>query len=216
MQLLTLEQFIHLCDTATVVTTERGQPKVLESTQGEMIKVFYRRKGWSSSHLWPHAKRFVRNAQALQTRAISASKVHAIYSCPTKQCHVVIYPKVTGEQLRECLSSHTQLLPKFAQFLAQLHGKGVFFRGIHLGNVLYDAKLQELHLIDFADLKVFKHPLSLHHRARNLAHLFKNKEDKPIFLSFGLEDFLADYGQAAGLAKWQQRMMIWWVMRKKL
>ncbi|MNG15628.1 hypothetical protein D3C84_994720 [compost metagenome] len=64
----------------------------------------------------------------------------------------------------------TSLLPPLAAFIQQLHQRGIYFRSLHLGNVLL---LPDGHhgLIDILDLQCKTRPLNAWLIQRNFQHL---------------------------------------------
>jgi RIO-like serine/threonine protein kinase len=62
------------------------------------------------------------------------------------------------------------LLPSFAAFIRSLHERGIYFRSLHLGNVLLLPD-GDFGLIDFLDIRFRRPPLGKRLVRRNLAHL---------------------------------------------
>ncbi|HZJ92281.1 MAG TPA: toluene tolerance protein, partial [Thiopseudomonas sp.] len=54
---------------------------------------------------------------------------------------------------------------------------GVYFRSIHLGNVVLTPEC-ELGLIDISDMKIFRRPLSKWQRKRNFEHMVRDERDR--------------------------------------
>ena len=61
-------------------------------------------------------------------------------------------------------------LPGLAAFMRRLHGAGIYFRSLHLGNVVL-TPAGEYGLIDFLDMKTYSKPLSAWQVSRNFRHL---------------------------------------------
>jgi hypothetical protein len=173
-------------------------PKVILMPNGDYIKVFNPKSGFTKRHFFPKYKTFIKNAQRLNQIGIPCVEIKEVFLTENKS-YAVRYKPLEGTDLRTLAQRdpHTTLL-EFIPFLVSLHEKGIYFRGIHLANVL---KLNDgsYGLIDRADLYFKRPPLSIFTRARNLAHLIKNKDDKPFYQQFDIEKFVEGYLKKAGI-----------------
>ncbi len=204
MQKMSALEYKALCESAVVLADCKYGPKILQTADNKIVKIFYpRKKKFSSSKLRPHAQRFSRNSRRLAQLHIPAVHVEQTFSCPEENIHLVIYPKVPGEEVRHLVSaSNPVILTELATYIAQLHYQGIFFRGIHLGNVLRNDEAQ-FYLIDIADLKVRHKPLNIWHRIRNLRHMIFYDTDIAAFKNYGIEKFIDNYLSVAKLSKHQ-------------
>ncbi|MCB1645146.1 MAG: hypothetical protein KDI36_06815, partial [Pseudomonadales bacterium] len=115
----------------------------------------------------------------------------------------LFYPQLPGLDFRQlCSEGQVRLLEPLATQLAGLHHKGIYFRAIHLGNLLHQES-EGLALLDISDLYVRNRPLRLLLRARNILHLIRARQDRQYFESFGPDRFIAEYLQASGLSAWR-------------
>ncbi|MGO4610372.1 lipopolysaccharide kinase InaA family protein, partial [Variovorax sp. 2RAF20] len=95
----------------------------------------------------------------------------------------VHYSPLPGSTLRQVLQGITApavrqaLVERFGKFMAQLHEQGVYFRSLHLGNVLV-LDDGEFGLIDLADMRIYPSSLSLSLRKRNLRHMQRYAVDR--------------------------------------
>ena len=115
---------------------------------------------------------------------------------PHIQRTAVHYIPVAGDTLRaltKAMDDPVPLLTNFAKFLAELHHKGVYFRSIHIGNVVVTEN-NEFALIDIADLKVFPKSLSIRQRNRNMKHLLRPPEDNFILIP-NIDAIISSYHQ---------------------
>ena len=64
-----------------------------------------------------------------------------------------------------------------AHFLHSIHRKGVYFRSIHLGNIIHLGH-SKFGLIDFTDVTFYRSPISLKRRAHNIHFIYKYQEDR--------------------------------------
>jgi len=79
-------------------------------------------------------------------------------------------------QLAGAADDRAKLIKSFGTFMAKLHEQGVYFRSLHLANVLV-LENGEFGLIDLADLRVYPSSLRKSLRQRNLRHMQRYAED---------------------------------------
>ena len=187
MEILTEQAFEEICRQAKVLVMSKDLPKVLETPEGKMIKLFINRKKIISKNLfWPSAKRFVRNARRLAEKDIPSIHIEKIAYCPSLKRYVVIYPKIQGQEVRRlALQGENESLLIIAQYIAVLHDKGIFFRAIHLGNIILNDTT--VSIMDMVDLKIVKKSLGVSYRVRNIFHILKNKVDFESYKKFGVQ-----------------------------
>lgn len=206
MKTISEQDFWAFCHQATVLVQYKALPKVLVTPEGQIIKVFVRRRTFSKNSLWPQVRRFANNAQRLASRGIPSIEPPVLYHCPELRIHLAIYPKIEGQEIRQIIrEGNIAILNEIAAFIATLHHQGIFFRGLHLGNLLKGETA--IYLIDIADLKVKARPLGLYQRLRNLRHLLENRDDYPTFKVFGIARFIKLYAEAASLSSLQVRLL---------
>lgn len=157
------------------IEQDRRGPKVVALTDGRLLKIFRpRRRLWLAS-LRPQAKRFAGNAERLNALGIRTPQISdkgwlekrlAVSYC--------IYQPLAGESIDKIYTNERArfmtLLPNLAHFIRQLHNKGIYFRSLHLGNILLLPN-GDFGLIDFLDLRIKRYPLSRSLVRRNLQHL---------------------------------------------
>ena len=161
---------------ASVLEADSFGDKVLRLADATMLKLF-RRKRWFSSAAWyPYAQRFADNALALHELGIPVPEVIDVYRIPSIERDAVHYRPLAGKTLREIRLERLEpekeegLKQAFTCFVIRLHESGVYFRSLHLGNVIYTPDHQ-FGLIDIADAKIIGRALSKHQRLRNLRRL---------------------------------------------
>lgn len=168
---------------ARIIEADGLGPKVLELTDGSYLKLF-RSKHWlSSAFFFPYSKRFIKNSEKLTALNILHPQIIQSYRF-TNGDTAVQYLPLPGNSLRSVLmqldnrlAEREQLVKKTGAFFASLHNKGIYFRSLHLGNVILLPN-QELGLIDLADMRFLKSPLNLPRRRRNLKHMQRHPQDK--------------------------------------
>lgn len=84
-----------------------------------------------------------------------------------------MYRPLAGQTLKDIYlqapDAFLNEVPRLAAFIRDLHNKGIYFRSLHLGNIVLTPE-GSLGLIDIADMSVQSRPLSAAKARRNLAH----------------------------------------------
>ncbi|WP_439860726.1 lipopolysaccharide kinase InaA family protein [Pseudomonas sp. MBLB4136] len=182
MQRLSQRELEGLSANATVLESDGLGPKVLKLADGSFLKLFRKRPRLSSETLRPYARRFADNASTLKHLGFISPEIIRVYALPGPvNATAVHYRPLPGETLRQTLGEGSTeqrraLVKQFGELLAKLHETGVYFRSVHLGNVLVLPDGQ-LGLIDLADMRIGRFALSLGKRRRNLKHMRRYAED---------------------------------------
>ncbi len=201
MRLLTDKEYQELAGGAKELERDAFGVKVLLRPDGRIIKLFRIKRLFSLAAIYPYSLRFRRNTERLRRRGISTVTVEQVFYCHAIRRHGVIYRLLQGDALADLLQAQPDrmdLLEKLAGYIALLHAKGIYFRSLHLGNVLL-LENGDLGLIDVADMRFSRGSLSVGERRRNFQHLFRRREHLVYYERFGRERFLAAYLDAAGL-----------------
>ncbi len=183
MERLERADFESLRAGAEVIEADRYGDKVLRLADGSFMKLF-RRKSWISKSLFnPPAKRFARNTLELQKRGIPCPSVIDLFYLDNPYRSVVHYEPLAGTTLRDTLRAEegvwrAEHLERLARFVNRIHDAGVYFRSLHLGNIVLTPDGQ-LGLIDISDMKCDSSPLSPSLRKRNMKHLFRYEAEWP-------------------------------------
>lgn len=170
---------IHLAELENIVQqsvlleADASGPKVLLTPQKTIVKIF-RRKRLLSSALWsPYSLRFIKNAERLKKIGIPTVTPIKHMKVKKQPLTVVEYIPLTGKTLKEIyLESFTTFKNKnieIREFIKTLHEKGIYFRSLHLGNIVLTPS-GKLGLIDIADMRFFGKPLSNSQKKRNEEH----------------------------------------------
>lgn len=143
---------------------------------GKILKLFRRKRWLSSALLRPYSKRFIDNAAQLEKLGIPTLTVISFHRLETPGMTAVLYRPLPGETLRQ-LTYHSdfswqQALPALIELIRRLHALGIYFRSLHLGNIVVTPE-KKLGLIDVADMRFFKAPLPERLIRRNLQHFFR-------------------------------------------
>lgn len=200
MEIISSNKFYELCDRAvTIFETKNGKPKVFETDNGDIVKMFYpKRKRFSSDMLRPYALRFCLNAKRLIALGFAAPKIKFFQYCPELETHIVCYEKLQGESCYNLLQSpNPSLVADAIAFVGALHKKGVFFKSIHLRNMIYQ-KDGNIALLDVTDVKFKRRSLSLSVRYRNFVHLLHRANERKIWMTLSFEKFFQAYFKCKG------------------
>jgi len=186
---------------AQVIEEDGLGPKVLRLSDGSFLKLFRRRRWYTSGNFNPYSERFAINSEQLRRMGIPTPQVLNLYRLDDGSS-AVHYAPLPGQTLRQVLQGITApavrqaLVERFGKFMARLHEQGVYFRSLHLGNVLV-LEDGEFGLIDLADLRVYPSPLSLSLRQRNLRHMQRYTVDKRWLFEDHLDALLQGYAVTA-------------------
>ena len=173
MKKLAHTDYLALREGATVIEADRFGEKVLLLPDGSYVKLFRRKRLISSAAWYPYARRFADNAQALAQRGIPCPRIIDLYRIQAIERDAVHYHPLTGTTLRHLVrdgvdaATEQRLRTAFNRFVRRLHDLGIYFRSLHLGNVVLTPD-DELGLIDISDVRIHRKPLSNYWRARNL------------------------------------------------
>lgn len=205
LETISSEAFSALTNQARVLEKDPHGDKVLETPDGRIVKLFRRKRLLTLAAIRPYSLRFARNAQRLHDKNIPSVTVERVAACPDINRQLVIYPKLPGTPLRAALleakaEQRHLLLEKLARFVARLHDDGIYFRSLHLGNVLLQPN-DALALIDIADMRILPWRLGPWRRARNFRHLLRDAEDRNHFDRDQWSRFLEAYVQACELPR---------------
>lgn len=195
MQALDQAQYQTLREGAEVLEADGSGDKVLRLLDGSILKLFRRKRLISSAAWYPYAQRFADNCETLACRGVPCPRIHAIYRVGEIARDAVHYDPLPGRTLRQLLlqgDEDDSLLYRFGHFLAELHQQGIYFRSVHLGNVVLTPE-NHLGLIDVADMRTYRSPLSRPMRLRNFKHLLRYESDRDWLLQNCGSLFLTAY-----------------------
>lgn len=170
---------------ASILEQDSYGPKVYALTDGNMLKLFRRKRLLSSALLRPQSLRFCVNAEALKKRGIPTLTPLQLYRLDDTSRTAVLYRPLPGETLstllREGKADWLDLLPPLARFINHLHESGVYFRSLHLGNIVKTPD-GAFGLIDIADLQTRRRALGRGRIRRNREHFDKYLRKENIVL----------------------------------
>lgn len=179
MQTLSKGEYLALRANATVLERDLHGEKVLQLADGTYLKLFRRKRLISSAAWYPYAQRFADNALALAQRGIPCPEVTGVFRIAGFSRDAVRYPPLAGKTLRQVIEADAaplDLPEKLGRFVARLHESGIYFRSLHLGNIVLTPS-GALGLIDVADLRTQNRALDNNQRKRNLQRLRRDPPD---------------------------------------
>jgi hypothetical protein len=175
--------------------------KMVPTRDGQFLKFFYDQPGLHWSSLQPKACRFTQNAINLNRSGFVAPRVNRLARCAEEHTWMVTYKSLPGEDVRALWD--VKCLEEMAAYMARLHQSGVYFRGIHLGNILCQDE-GGYALIDISGMTIWPMPLTIWQRLRNLGRFASFPEDAELFGAYGVQRFCDEYCAAARLKGWRK------------
>ncbi|MGZ8918321.1 MAG: hypothetical protein ACXW0T_08885 [Methylobacter sp.] len=176
---LTPQAFERLCEGAEILEQDAHGRKVLRLPNGDIFKIFRVKHLISSARIYSYARQFCRNAERLQVLGIPTVRISALYHFTDSANSAVLYQPLPGNTVRQLVygrSLDDAGLKRLGEFIGGLHDKGVYFRSLHMGNIVLGEN-GAFGLIDVADMSIYPWSLGCHKRKRNFHHIFRNKKD---------------------------------------
>ncbi len=165
--------FTMMTQGAKILEADSYGPKVYLLADGNILKLFRRKRLFSSALFRPYSKRFIDNVAQLQKRGIPTLTVLDFFQLAAPGMTAVLYRPLPGQTLRQISSQEgfdwQQNLGPLVALIRRLHDAGVYFRSLHLGNIVVTPD-NELGLIDVADMRFLRAPLNPALARRNLQH----------------------------------------------
>lgn len=196
MRIVTAQELESWLASGEVLEKDARGPKVVALTNGLFLKIFHTRRHPLLARLQPAARRFARNAEHLLQTGTPAPQVQEVFwldsSIGLSACLYHPLPGQSIEQLyRQAPQQVGTLLPSLARFIRQLHQRGIYFRSLHLGNILLlpDGRYG---LIDILDLQLKRRALNGWLVQRNFRHL-RNYLKRRKLNNFPLRELIAHY-----------------------
>ncbi|MDZ7888480.1 MAG: lipopolysaccharide kinase InaA family protein [Pseudomonas sp.] len=177
MRIVTAQEMQCWLDSGKVLEQDARGPKVVALENGLFLKIFHTRRHPLLARLKPAARRFAENARCLNNLNIKTPLITDLFwldkQAGLSGCLYQPLPGTSLEQIymREPEQIHERL-SALAAFIRELHRKRIYFRSLHLGNILL-LPSGEFGLIDFLDMSRKRTPISAWRSTRNFAHLKK-------------------------------------------
>jgi tRNA A-37 threonylcarbamoyl transferase component Bud32 len=209
-RMLSQQEFESLCHGAKVLEQDARGMKVLQLPHGDILKLFRVKRKWSSAQLVPYSRRFCRNAIRLSGLGVPTLTVKACFRLPADGLTAVLYQPLPGRTLRQIAQEDgldEGLQQQLGVLVADLHRHGIYFRSLHLGNLVRTPE-GTIGLIDIADLSIKPWRLFCSQRLRNLRHLCRLAEDRKALGQRGWQRFCEAYLEAAQLTGFCRQLFI--------
>lgn len=175
MQIVAAKQLQQWLEEGEIIEQDGRGPKVLRMPDARLLKIFRPRRRLWLARLQPPAQRFAQNAARLSALGISTPQVgECLWLDQRLAISACLYQPLPGQSLdrifRQQRSEFDALLPELAAFMRKLHRLGIYFRSLHLGNIL---RLPDgnFGLIDFLDIQFKCGALNTWQVRRNFQHL---------------------------------------------
>lgn len=193
-------EFSSLPRSGAILAQDQHGWKVLEDRDGQIWKRFRRKGLFSSAALLPYAVRFADNATRLKGLGFRTVEVSRLCKYSNTGEYLVAYPKLSGQTIREiaAMDDPHDWQTELAGLFSRLHQTGVYFRALHLGNILRLAD-GRLALIDIADVRFRRGPLGWRARSNNFDPMLRYADDWRNLEKFGLLKLLNIYLRESGL-----------------
>ncbi|MCQ4234353.1 toluene tolerance protein [Pseudomonas stutzeri] len=175
MRIVSAQELEDWLASGRVLEKDARGPKVVALENGLFLKVFQHRRHPLLARLQPAAKRFAENAHRLQLLEISAPVVQELLWIDKKKgISACLYQPLPGTSVEEIYVQNPDniatLLPALAKFIRTLHERGIYFRSLHLGNIIQLTQ-ERFGLIDILDLQFKGRKINRWLVQRNLRHL---------------------------------------------
>ncbi len=176
--------------------------KVVRTAEGDILKIFRVKHLVSSARVYSYARQFCRNADRLQVLGVPTVEIRHLYHLEDGQKSAVLYKPLAGDTIRQLAQSRqldAAALAQLGSFIAQLHRLGVYFRSLHLGNIIMTPE-QKLGLIDVADMSIYPWGLGKNRIRRNFQHFCRLRADLELLGVQGVQAILNQYALECDLA----------------
>jgi len=175
---------------ARILESDSFGAKVYLLQDGHILKLFRRKRLFSSALLRPYSRRFIDNALRLQALGVPTLQVLSFHKLDTPGMTAVLYRPLPGKTLRQLSQEPgfdwATALPELVTLIRSLHGSGIYFRSLHLGNIVVTPE-HRLGLIDVADMRFFSAPLPERMVRRNLQHFARYLDREKLAGEFPLD-----------------------------
>ncbi|MCQ4287300.1 phosphotransferase [Pseudomonas stutzeri] len=196
MRIVSAQELESWLASGKVLEKDSRGPKVVVLANGLFLKIFHTRRQPWLARLRPAAKRFAYNARHLRQAGVPAPEVvELLWLDRQAGLSACIYRPLPGQSIeqlyRQAPLQVEQLLPSLASFIYQLHRQGIYFRSLHLGNILFLPDGGH-GLIDVLDLQCKRRPLSPWLVQRNIKHL-RDYLSRHKLTNFPIDRLIAHY-----------------------
>ena len=141
MRIVTANELQDWLSQGELLEKDSHGPKVVRLPDGSLLKIFRSRRNPLLARLRPDARRFAERAERLQALGIATPDIR---ECAWIDRHAAVsaclYAPLAGLPLdklfRDQRDEFDRRLPQLAAYILKLHRLGIYFRSLHLGNVV--------------------------------------------------------------------------------
>ena len=161
--------------------------------KNEIIKIFNVRGYISSGFFNTYASRIIKNSIKLKEHEISSIEItNELAFQYNNRLSGVSYKYIPGKTYRDLGNNITkEMITDLAKYISIIHKKGIYFRAMHLGNILLHNK--KLFLIDIAKIHFYPWPLFIFTRARAFRRMIKYQDDIKHFGLINYKNLISEY-----------------------
>ncbi len=161
--------------------------------KNEIIKIFNVRGYISSGFFNTYASRIIKNSIKLKEHEISSIEItNELAFQYNNRLSGVSYKYIPGKTYRDLGNKITkEMITDLAKYISIIHKKGIYFRAMHLGNILLHNK--KLFLIDIAKIHFYPWPLFIFTRARAFRRMIKYQDDIKHFGLINYKNLISEY-----------------------
>ena len=178
-EIITENDYAKILESGEAGPVKHGYPAVIMHPDRSITKLWAKKSRILSSSRWKlYSARFIANAGKLASHGVNVPKIIRHQRINGSHVHLVRYTALEGTSIRELLETAPSEvdIPSLARYIHGLHERGIFFRAIHLGNIIRMSD-EKFGLIDFTDVKFSTKPLPFIRRAANIATPLRYRED---------------------------------------
>ena len=161
--------------------------------KNEIIKIFNVRGYISSGFFNTYASRIIKNSIRLKKYEIPSIEItNELAFQYNKRLSGVSYKYIPGKTYRDLGNKITkEMITDLAKYISIIHKKGIYFRAMHLGNILLHNK--KLFLIDIAKIHFYPWSLFIFTRARAFRRMIKYQDDIKHFGLINYKNLISEY-----------------------
>ena len=161
--------------------------------KNEIIKIFNVRGYISSGFFNTYASRIIKNSIRLTEHEIPSIEItNELAFQYNNRLSGVSYKYIPGKTYRDLGNKITkEMITDLAKYISIIHKKGIYFRAMHLGNILLHNK--KLFLIDIAKIHFYPWSLFIFTRARAFRRMIKYQDDIKHFGLMNYKNLISEY-----------------------
>jgi hypothetical protein len=161
--------------------------------KNEIIKIFNVRGYISSGFFNTYASRIIKNSIRLKEHEIPSIEItNELAFQYNNRLSGVSYKYIPGKTYRDLGNKITkEMITDLAKYISIIHKKGIYFRAMHLGNILLHNK--KLFLIDIAKIHFYPWSLFIFTRARAFRRMIKYQDDIKHFGLINYKNLISEY-----------------------